>query len=156
MTTFTVPGLPVPQGSMRAFLPKNSKHPVVTHNHPAPLKNYRARIALAAQSAGVRITHGAVRIDVAFTFPRPKNHFGQGRNLRVLKPFAPRHKLTAPDLDKCLRSLLDALTGVAFDDDAQVTQITATKGYAEQPRTEVQVRPLEETKGERHGTSTAG
>jgi Holliday junction resolvase RusA-like endonuclease len=35
----------------------------------------------------------------------------------------------APDLDKLVRAVLDALTAVAYRDDGQVTRITATKEY---------------------------
>lgn len=34
-----------------------------------------------------------------------------------------------PDTDKLIRSTLDALTGVAYDDDSQVVNISACKIY---------------------------
>ena len=42
-----------------------------------------------------------------------------------------------PDLDKQIRSILDALTGVAYVDDSQVTHIIASKSYA--PRAGVDI-----------------
>jgi len=32
--TFFVPGIPAPQGSMRAFMPKGARFPVVTADNP--------------------------------------------------------------------------------------------------------------------------
>jgi crossover junction endodeoxyribonuclease RusA len=40
-----------------------------------------------------------------------------------------QHPTVPPDLDKQIRSILDALTGVAYVDDSQVTHIKATKEY---------------------------
>jgi Holliday junction resolvase RusA-like endonuclease len=43
-----------------------------------------------------------------------------------------------PDLDKQIRSILDALTGVAYGDDSQVTRILASKEYGS-PGVEIEV-----------------
>lgn len=40
--------------------------------------------------------------------------------------------LTKPDLDNCAKSILDALNGVWFMDDKQVTELYVRKEYAEQ------------------------
>jgi crossover junction endodeoxyribonuclease RusA len=50
-----------------------------------------------------------------------------------------------PDLDKLTRSILDALTGVVLDDDAQIVRLLAEKVYArtgERPGVEVTVEAL--------------
>jgi len=39
------------------------------------------------------------------------------------------HPTVKPDLDKLIRLVLDALTGVAFQDDAQVCRVEAQKRY---------------------------
>jgi hypothetical protein len=44
-----------------------------------------------------------------------------------------------PDLDKLVRGLNDALTGVVFEDDSQIDQIVAVKRYGVPERTEVKV-----------------
>ncbi len=61
--------------------------------------------------------------------PRPKS----------IRNRMPPH-LKAPDLDKMVRSLLDALAKIAFRDDALVVEVAARKQYAgptEPPRAEV-------------------
>ena len=43
-----------------------------------------------------------------------------------------------PDLDNAIKSILDGLNGVAYYDDKQVVQISATKMWTqEQPRVQV-------------------
>lgn len=47
------------------------------------------------------------------------------------------------DLDNVIKSVLDGLNGVAFDDDAQVAQITAFKFYGMVPGLEVTLETKE-------------
>lgn len=44
-----------------------------------------------------------------------------------------------PDIDNLQKSLLDALNGIVWDDDAKITHIEAWKFYSEKPRTEIEV-----------------
>ena len=69
-------------------------------------------------------------LSVVFRFKRAKAHIGK----KGLKPSAPAHLTSARagDLDKLLRSTLDSLTGVAFDDDRQVVSVNASKRYCTQ------------------------
>ena len=56
----------------------------------------------------------AVRVELQFTFATPKkaaNEFPQG------------------DVDKLARSCLDALTGICWDDDVQVSELVVAKSY---------------------------
>lgn len=68
-----------------------------------------------------------VSLSVVFRFKRPAAHFGK----KGIKPSAPQHNTSARcgDIDKLLRSTLDALTGVAYDDDRQVVSVNVTKRY---------------------------
>jgi Holliday junction resolvase RusA-like endonuclease len=43
---------------------------------------------------------------------------------------APRLPATRPDIDKLLRAVLDALTGLVFVDDGQVVTVNMAKEYA--------------------------
>lgn len=45
-----------------------------------------------------------------------------------------------PDIDNCIKSVLDALNKIAFKDDAQVIELYAAKYYSEQPRVEVEIK----------------
>lgn len=100
------------------------------------LQPWRASIQYACeqQYQGEPIDH-AVALDVTFVFPRPKTHYGTGRNATKLKDSAPRHHTKTPDLDKLLRGVLDPMTvkcgGNVLMDDACVMQLKAGKRYAE-------------------------
>jgi Holliday junction resolvase RusA-like endonuclease len=129
--TFSVPGDPVPQprpryssrgGFARAYVP--SKHPVHA---------YREAIALAAKLAGVTITGEPVSVIIDAVFARPKSH----RNKAGVKASAP--SLPRPDCDNVAKAALDALTGVAWEDDSQVARLVVEKSYGDEGRTTVRI-----------------
>lgn len=100
-----------------------------------------------AQTAGQqlnrqRLLEGPLRLSVRFYITRPKGHFGTGRNSGTVKPSAPPYPAKQPDLTKLVRAVEDALTGLAWRDDAQIVQQTAAKLYADRVRCEIQVEPL--------------
>jgi Holliday junction resolvase RusA-like endonuclease len=67
-----------------------------------------------------------------FYLPRPKGHYGTGRNRSQVKPSAPPRPAGRPDLDKLARAVLDGLTaGGAFADDAQVVGLITAKWWCE-------------------------
>ena len=114
---FTVYGVPEPQGSIRAFLPKGWTRPVLTSDNPH-VKSWRQEVAKAAAGAVEHlIPRGtAVYVGIRFQFAPPKSW----RNGQCYKP-------TRPDLDKLVRAVLDAMTGIVYEDDAQVAEVNAEK-----------------------------
>ncbi len=114
--SFEVSGLPVPQGSMRAFVVKG--RPVITSSSRG-LAQWRQIISLRAQEVASDILEGPVSIRLEFRLPKPKS--------------APKKKriyaTKRPDLDKLVRSVLDSITHVLIRDDSQVVEITAIKDY---------------------------
>ena len=101
---------------------------------------WRRAIADAARAAmdllpadEQRAATGAVSVTLDFLLPRPKGHLGTGRNAGVLRESAPVDPLSKPDLDKLARAVLDALTGIAWVDDAQVTDLVAAKRFSPRP-----------------------
>jgi crossover junction endodeoxyribonuclease RusA len=113
--------------------------------------NYRADVKEAAREAleGRPPWAGPISLSVFFMMRRPRSHWGSGRNVGRLKPNAPEFHTFKPDVDKLLRSTLDALTGLCFVDDSQVCKLIAVKAYAnhELPRVEITVRELEDGEG---------
>ena len=128
--TLTVHGLPQPKGSTKAFVPRTwasaayaagqSPRAVVTSDNPK-VKGWQLAITAAAVQSRGRTTafDGPVSVTCAFVLPRPASY-----------PKRVVHHVTKPDLDKLARAVLDALAGVLFGDDAAVTELHATKGYA--------------------------
>lgn len=127
-----VPGVPEPQGSMRSFTPKGWQRPILTSDNP-DLKAWRARIAGPARHAmGMRepVAAGiALTMTLVFYMPRPRGHFGTGKNEHLLKASAPRFHTVKPDADKLARAVGDALTGIVYHDDSQVVDVVSRKCY---------------------------
>lgn len=114
--TLFVPGIPIPQGSARAFIVGNRA--VVTGAN-RKTKPWRAEVASAAMILRPEgFTSGAVQIELHFFMPRP---------IHLPKKYT--RPTTKPDLDKLIRAVLDALTGVLWVDDSQVVEIVAKKYY---------------------------
>ncbi len=125
---FFVPGIPVPKGSTKAFVVKGKA--VVTADNGDRQKPWASSISYtAANHMGLHaLITGAVQISLVFLMPRPKNHYGTGKNAGKLKPsFAIKRHITVPDLDKLIRCVKDALTHVVWRDDSQCCVIS----YAE-------------------------
>ena len=124
---FETIGLPVAQGSMRAFAMKNGRY-ALTATNAKRLKPWRLEMKTAAAAArnGNAPYVSQVRLELDFHFPRPMGHFGK----RGLRPSAPLQMFRRPDLDKLIRAVLDALTDAGvLRDDAQVDDIRARKRY---------------------------
>jgi Holliday junction resolvase RusA-like endonuclease len=73
-----------------------------------------------------------VEVRLMFFLARPKGHFGTGRNADKIRNSAPAVPGVKPDLDKLVRSVLDALTGTVIRDDSQVVGLIASKLYDDQ------------------------
>lgn len=81
-----------------------------------------------------------VVVGMTFTVPRPKSHYGSGKNSTVLKPDSPDYPTGRPDLSNLVKLVEDALTGVAWDDDDQVVLLrNPQKRFAGLAATLVQV-----------------
>lgn len=127
---FFVPGIPRPQGSKRYLGPGK-----VVESGAKRLAPWRADVRAAAEQAlgddgpGV-LWDQPVKVQLIFWLPRPKAHFGSGRNADKVKPSAPRWPAGRPDLDKLARAVLDAITGVVIADDSTVVDLCLRKRYA--------------------------
>ena len=83
-----------------------------------------------AQIGNRKPIEGPIIIQMTFYMPRPKNHFGSGKNEGVLKKTAPRFHTSTPDLDNLEKFVFDCLNGVVWIDDALVVKATSIKAYA--------------------------
>lgn len=128
---FTVNALPGPQGSKRAIKNKHTGR-VSLIESSAKVKPWREAVISAWQATGRPMLTGPVSVGVTFYLPRPKVHYGTGRNADALKPTAPEWPAVTPDVDKLVRSTLDGLTQAgAIEDDARVVFLTAAKAYVD-------------------------
>lgn len=107
---FFIAGRPIPQGSLKFI----NGHAI--HVRAQDLALWRADIARVAKSVIWEKAMESVEVHLTFTLLKPKT-------VKRNEPFV------RPDIDKLIRAVLDGLTGVAYDDDQQVTKITAVKEY---------------------------
>ena len=124
-----VPGDPAPQGSLSSFK-SHSTGKIVTPQKPS-VRTWRDRIAayVAAERIGQELVHEAVCTYIKFFVKRPKSHYGTGSNSGQVRRSAPKVPSGRPDLDKLERALNDALTGILWQDDAQVVTCQKHKRY---------------------------
>jgi Holliday junction resolvase RusA-like endonuclease len=83
---------------------------------------------------------GPLWVEMIFCLPRPKGHFGSGRNAGTLKASAPRYPTSKPDLDNLEKFAMDCCNGVAWKDDAQVVRSSSAKVFGDNPATVIQVK----------------
>ena len=112
MTVFTVIGQPAPQGSKVAFVNKHTGKAQMIESSKVGVDAWRSDVKSAAIEAfrnGPIV--GPVEVSIIFNQARPKAHHGTGRNADILKASAPEFPTNRPDVDKLVRSTLDAITG---------------------------------------------
>lgn len=136
MIEFTVFSKPEPQGSSKAFMPKGARFPIVTSDNPA-LKGYRQQIAIEAMSmmreSGQFLIErkSPLKLTVSFYVARPASKSKKA------------YPVCRPDLDKLCRAIGDALTGICYEDDSQITKLEAEKIYGVPQRTIVKIESAE-------------
>jgi Holliday junction resolvase RusA-like endonuclease len=138
---FTVTGNPEPGGSKKAYI-VNDRAVVVDAN--SKVKGWRDQVAAASWAAYQGdLLRGALAVEFTFFQPRPKGHFGTGKNAGVLKDSAPKYPTTRPDVLKLARAAEDALSKVLYADDSQIVEERLLKVYGEPARCEVTVWVLD-------------
>lgn len=151
-----VRGLPIPQGSARAFIAGGKA--IITseaNRTSSPLGAWRAAIATEAREAmgSAALLEGPVRVSIVFVMPRPAAHYHTPLHGAGLRQTAPVWHSKKPDVDKLVRAVLDALSSVVIRDDSQVASLRTDKRYEgpdaatglSSPGVVVQIRQLAET-----------
>ena len=132
MITFTIPGSPIPLDRAR-----HGKGKVYDTPRNKSAKRTIGKSGMAAM-VGRKPIQGPVRIRVAFLFEWPKSYTQKRR-----KACYGNMKDTKPDIDNLAKMVMDALNGIAYDDDSQVCEITATKYFSQtETCTRVMIEPL--------------
>lgn len=125
--------LPAPQGSKRGLVNRHTGRVALVESSrrlPVWREAVKAAALVAAAEGGAFITGGPVAVSITFTMPRPGYHWRTGRNAHLLRDGAAKAPTGKPDLDKLVRSTLDALTAAGvFGDDAQVVELVCSKVY---------------------------
>lgn len=137
---FTIPGQPIGKGR-----PKFSTvcgH--VTTYTPEKTANYEALIKYGYQSqcAGIKFEKKVpldVRIVAYFGIPSSTSKKkAELMRQRIIRP------VVKPDTDNIAKTVMDALNGIAYYDDAQVIDAQVRKFYDDNPRVVVTIREVPE------------
>ena len=139
---FTVMGTPVAKGRPKFARRGN----FVSTYTPKKTVSYENLVQLSfMQSAGTDFKpfDCPLMVRVMAYFPRPKGHFGSGKNEGVLKKSAPVMMTTKPDVDNVAKACIDALNGIAFTDDKLIVHLQAAKCYSALPCCEIEICEVE-------------
>lgn len=97
-------------------------------------------------AGGVTLGHHPIELSCMFILKRPKSHWMVGGELSAAGLCSYLPVTRRGDLSNLIKAVEDALNGLAWDDDSQITSITAsmlwTETPDEQPRTTVIARSL--------------
>ena len=131
----TVPGEAVPQA-----------RPRVTHcgtYDPPKCRAYKQKVALYAKTVmrGKKPLSGALNLDVVVYRSIPKSWTKKRRFAAAAGDVDPT---TKPDIDNLLKGLMDAMSGIVWNDDSQVVNVMAEKVYDTKPRAVVKVSTRED------------
>ena len=123
---FRVPGEPVPKAR-----PRVTRKGAYT---PRKTLIYEAKVAQAwYEQSGVKLPDDTALVaTINAYFPIPQS-YRKGKRERLKGAYHNKRG----DLDNVVKSVLDALNGKAFKDDAAVSVIHAVKRYSDEPRTDV-------------------
>jgi Holliday junction resolvase RusA-like endonuclease len=134
---FTIYGEPVPKGRPR--FSTRGKFPVAYT--PEKTKNYESDVGMMAKAAmgASQPLEGALEAFIYVTFSVPASYSKK----RTEACLSGQEKHTKkPDLDNVVKSVIDGMDKIVFENDSQFTSIHATKVYGEVAKVEVLVKQI--------------
>lgn len=132
---FTVYGEPVAKGRPR--FSTRGKFPVAYT--PEKTKAYEFEVGMMALAAmgGTKPLEGALEAFIYITYAVPESY--SKKRLEACLNGLEKHT-KKPDLDNVIKSVIDGMDKIVFDNDSQIISIHATKVYGEVAKAEVMVR----------------
>lgn len=128
-----IPGDPIGKGRPRVRVIGGKYGHIYTDNKT---QAFEKKVALIA-STERKMLEGPLRVNAFFYFKRPKSRS------KLKEKYITSGR--AYDLDNLLKSLLDGLNGILFEDDKQVCAMYAEKLYTDhEPKIIVRVEGLED------------
>lgn len=126
---FTVEGKPTAKGRPRFT---RNGHAYTDEKTAA----YETLVRLSYQQQAGEKLQGELHASIYAFFPIPKSTpKGLAQDMREGKVWHTKK----PDADNIAKSILDALNGVAYDDDSSVASLCVVKRYGDEPRVEVSI-----------------
>jgi Holliday junction resolvase RusA-like endonuclease len=136
--SFTVPGSPVGKGRPRFSTVAGHARAFT----PAKTASYEnaVRILASQAMAGRAPLAGAVSVNIDAFFAIPSSWSNKKHNAAILESIRPTVK---PDIDNCIKIILDAMNGIAYNDDKQVVHCVFRKYYSARPHVFVTFSEIE-------------
>ena len=122
-----VTGQPVPKG-----------RPRLSNGHtytPPKTRQYEKRIKQAWKEQSGEHLNGPLKLILTAYFSIPASKSQTIKEKMAVGEILPTKR---PDLDNIIK-VIDALNGLAFDDDCQIVEVTARKLYSHEPRLEIEI-----------------
>ena len=139
MIAFTIPG--APQGKARARTCRNGH--TYTPDNTVLYENLVKTEFLRQCGRGQRIrsddTRRAISMQITAVYPVPAPYPKRDKVAALAGDLLPTKK---PDADNVAKVIADALNGLAYDDDAQITDLSVLKRYGEEPEVRVKLWPV--------------
>ena len=135
--SFTVPGTPIGKGRPR-FARQGAFVRTFT---PEKTASYENLVKLKAEEAmrGRQIFEGAVSVEISL-FITPPASWSQRKQREALGgAILPTSK---PDVDNCMKGIMDACNEIVFRDDKQAVDVLVRKRYDNTARTLIRVAAL--------------
>jgi len=111
---FTIPGKPKGKARARIFRNKSGKMMAATPEQTANYENLIKVMFLSQRPKGFNIIEGSCHVYISAYFARAKSN-------KMITP------MIKPDADNIIKVVLDAMNGLVYRDDKQVTGLTFEK-----------------------------
>ena len=123
MVDIVVPGAPIAKPRAKGFYNKKTEKMHHYYKNSGELKSFEQFIKVKASELFENPMTGPVCLSVHFLMPRPQSMMWKKREM----PRTPN--LHRPDADNMIKTVTDALIGIAYLDDGQITELHAWKEY---------------------------
>jgi Holliday junction resolvase RusA-like endonuclease len=105
-----------------------------TYTDPSTREAEDAVVAAWVDAGAPRLADGPLVLSVTVELARPRSHLRSDGGLSAAGRRAGRHPRRRPDLDNVAKAVMDALSGRAWRDDADVVALYAVRRWAEPGR----------------------
>ena len=131
---FIVPGEVVPKGRPRFTRSGHAFTPKRTTDYETKVKSYY----VTEYPYGKAFEDESLEIVLNVYMALPKSISKKKRDHMLCYEFPTKR----PDLDNLLKSVCDALNGVAYNDDSQIVMATVNKFWSEEAKAEITLREV--------------
>lgn len=140
---FMIPGKPFGKQRPRVSIKKTANGQSFAKAYtPKETVSYENLVKISyANECGVKLS-GPIAADIIGVFPVPKSE-SKAKGKAMLQ--GEIHYVKKIDCDNMAKTVLDALNGIAYDDDSQVFQLRVKKLYGEEPHVKVRLYEVPDT-----------